>query len=223
MWTCMNCGEKVEDDFDVCWNCETQKGGLASESHFVSSKSPPIIEKELSNAAKTWECEACGAEVRFDDAICPKCGADITEVADADEEAVIEAETAPIEKREKSSSVTPPDQASAVMKRYKDAYIVARVTNAFGGVIKATGIIIGGLLVLIGLMVAGTSGPRDPLSILGIAGVVVGIIAGAMFFIIGVLVSAQGQILKASLDSAVNTSPFLMKEQRAEIMLLPKS
>jgi hypothetical protein len=219
----MNCGERVEDDFDVCWNCETQKGSLASESYFASPKSQPIIEEELSNGPKTWEYEACGAEVRFEDPTCPQCGADITEVVDSDEEAVIEEETAPIEKRKASSSATLPNQVSAVMKRYKDAYTVARVTNAFGGVIKATGIIIGGLLALIGFMVASSSGPRDPVSILGIAGIVVGIIAGALFFIIGVLVSAQGQILKASLDSAVNTSPFLMKEHRAQIMSLPES
>src|SRR5262249_33718648 len=127
----------------------------------------------------------------------------------------------PIEKRKYSSLIPLPKQVSAVMKRYKDAYIVARVTNTFGAVIKATGIIIGGMLALIGFLVASSSGPRDPLSISGIAGIVVGIIAGAMFFIIGVLVSAQGQILKASLDSAVNTSPFLLKEHRAEIMSLP--
>ena len=189
MWTCMNCGERVEDDFDVCWSCETQKGN--------------------SNGPQTWECEACGTEVRFEDPTCPKCGADITEVADGPEEAVIE---------EVSSSATLPNQVSAVMKRYKDAYTVASATNAFGGVIKVTGIIIGGLLALIGLKVAGSGGPRDPMSVLGIAWIVAGIISGALFFLIGVLVSAQGQILKASLDSAVNTSPFLMKEHRAEIM-----
>jgi hypothetical protein len=33
-----------------------------------------------------------------------------------------------------------------------------------------------------------------------------------VFFIWGVLVSAQGQILKASLDGAVNGSPFLTNE-----------
>ena len=136
---------------------------------------------------------------------------------------MIEEKTGPIEKRKASSSATLPNQVSAVMKRYKDAYAVARVTNTFGGVIKVTGIIIGGLLAAIGLMVANSSGPRDPISILGIAGLVLGIIAGALFFIIGVLVSAQGQILKASLDSAVNTSPFLMREHRAKIMSLPDS
>ena len=30
-----------------------------------------------------YECEACGADVSFDDQICPKCGADISEVGDS--------------------------------------------------------------------------------------------------------------------------------------------
>ena len=30
-----------------------------------------------------YECDACGAEVLFDDQICPKCGADISEVGDS--------------------------------------------------------------------------------------------------------------------------------------------
>lgn len=30
-----------------------------------------------------YECEACGADVSFDDQICPKCGADISEIGDS--------------------------------------------------------------------------------------------------------------------------------------------
>jgi hypothetical protein len=28
MWTCQKCGEKVEDQFDSCWNCSTPKSGV---------------------------------------------------------------------------------------------------------------------------------------------------------------------------------------------------
>ena len=28
MWTCGNCGESVEDGFDVCWKCGTSKEGI---------------------------------------------------------------------------------------------------------------------------------------------------------------------------------------------------
>jgi hypothetical protein len=40
----------------------------------------------------------------------------------------------------------------------------------------------------------------------------------ALFFVLGIIVSAQGQILKANLDSAVNTSPFLTTQQKARVM-----
>jgi hypothetical protein len=31
MWTCVNCGESVEDNFTQCWNCLTDKDGLLPE------------------------------------------------------------------------------------------------------------------------------------------------------------------------------------------------
>jgi hypothetical protein len=43
---------------------------------------------------------------------------------------------------------------------------------------------------------------------------------GILLFVLGPLVAAQGQILKAALDSAGNSSPFLSDPDRAEIMSL---
>jgi hypothetical protein len=43
---------------------------------------------------------------------------------------------------------------------------------------------------------------------------------GLLFYLLGVLVAAQGQILLASLDSAVNSSPLLTNDQKAEILSL---
>jgi hypothetical protein len=40
------------------------------------------------------------------------------------------------------------------------------------------------------------------------------------FFVCGTIVCAQGQMLLAALDSAVNNSPFLDNPQRASIMSL---
>jgi hypothetical protein len=34
MWKCRHCGEQIEEDFDVCWNCQYEKNGA-----------PPRIEK----------------------------------------------------------------------------------------------------------------------------------------------------------------------------------
>ena len=39
-------------------------------------------------------------------------------------------------------------------------------------------------------------------------------------WIFGALISSQGQLLKATLDSAVNTSPFLDDSERARMMSL---
>ncbi|MGH9421559.1 MAG: hypothetical protein ACRD3J_16395 [Thermoanaerobaculia bacterium] len=53
------------------------------------------------------------------------------------------------------------------------------------------------------------------------AGVVAASVIGAVFFVIGIVVVAQGQILKAVVDTAVNSSPFLDDSQRAATMSLP--
>jgi len=66
MWQCGNCSELVENDFEVCWNCQTER-----DDSVASIRSDP----------QEWECEACGAEVGIDDDICANCGADISEVA----------------------------------------------------------------------------------------------------------------------------------------------
>jgi len=51
---------------------------------------------------------------------------------------------------------------------------------------------------------------------------VLGLGAGALIafvgWVLGVLVSAQGRMLKATLDTAVNSSPFLSNAERAEVM-----
>jgi hypothetical protein len=52
------------------------------------------------------------------------------------------------------------------------------------------------------------------------SGSVFGILAGLVLYVFGILISAQGQILQATLDSAVNSSPFLTDEMRAEMMSL---
>jgi hypothetical protein len=170
MWNCPKCHEEVEDDFDVCWNCQTGKDGSIPETYFAANK-PKV--KDGGHVKKS-------PEVKVRDSA----------------------------------------EATSLMKRYTDAYLVARAINGFGSLIKVIAIVIAILLVLIGFWVAAQNGPREPISYLGIMGIFAGILSGALFYIIGVLVSAQGQILKASLDGAVNSSPFLTNEQRKKIMSL---
>jgi hypothetical protein len=49
---------------------------------------------------------------------------------------------------------------------------------------------------------------------------VLAVSVGVPLFVLGVLVSAVGQILAATLDTAVTSSPFLTKDQMAQVMSL---
>lgn len=127
-------------------------------------------------------------------------------------------------------------EVQSLKRRYGDAYIVARVTVTVGKLFKGIGIVIASL-VIIGAAIAGiklgydASNAPYPLhgdpgmaALLGLAcflgGIIAAALTGGVLYLLGILISAQGQILKASLDEAVNTSPFLTNEHRAEIMSL---
>ena len=36
MWTCSKCGERVEDDFEVCWSCGTSMDGVEDPGFFTA-------------------------------------------------------------------------------------------------------------------------------------------------------------------------------------------
>jgi hypothetical protein len=120
-----------------------------------------------------------------------------------------------------SSPQTPSRQLAAIMHRYGDAYLYARATVGIGNLIKGVGIA-SAILLFIVLFIAGAASKSNPVISL-IVGAILGGIVGGFFYIWGILVSAVGQILKASLDGSVNTSPFLTNEHRAKIMSLPTS
>jgi len=40
MWKCFECSEKIEDDLDVCWNCQTAKDGSTPEAYFHQREVP---------------------------------------------------------------------------------------------------------------------------------------------------------------------------------------
>ncbi len=125
----------------------------------------------------------------------------------------------------RSDSMTSSEQfyANSVMTRYCDAYLVARVTTGFGGIIKAIGIALA-VGIFMGGIVVGSAMARmygsEIQTGLGILGAAFAAVIGATFYLFGILVSAQGQILKATLDGAVNNSPFLTNDQKAQTMSL---
>jgi hypothetical protein len=110
-----------------------------------------------------------------------------------------------------------PPEGSGAMTRYGKAYIVAGAVSATGVAVKAIGVILGVLAMGAGLLV-GIQNEGSSHYMLG--GVLLGAIVAIPIFVLGVLVCAQAEVLKATLDTAVHSSPFLTKEDMAKVMLL---
>jgi hypothetical protein len=117
-----------------------------------------------------------------------------------------------------SAHVYPSTVVTAVTTRYGDAYLVARTIDGVGATIKTVGLLIGALLAMASLVVGSKGGAGIAFAVVGIA--MAGAIA-TVLFLLGTLASAQGQLLKAALDTAVNSSHFLTDQDRARIMSLP--
>jgi len=111
--------------------------------------------------------------------------------------------------------------AGASIKRYKDAYRVGGFIVGAGEFFKTVGIVLAVLIGVGALIVAGKTQDGQQQTAILLSGSVVAGFAGGMLFLFGILVAAQGQLLKATLDTAVNTSPFLTNDDRARMMSLP--
>jgi hypothetical protein len=108
---------------------------------------------------------------------------------------------------------------SPVLHRYRDAYRASAGVIGFGQAIKIAGAVVGGLIFL-----SSSSAGSGPFGGgLAVAAAFFAVIVGGFFWVCGVIVAAQGQILRATLDNAVATSHFLTDAERAEAMGLPGS
>src|SRR5579863_6550654 len=110
-------------------------------------------------------------------------------------------------------------------RRYRSGYWAGKLINAIGILITFSGLILA--LALVGVTIRATEimnqyhpamvWVRDNLQIaisqqyevVGGVGGALGLITFLLFWLMGTFVSAAAQILKAVLDTAVNTSPFL--------------
>ena len=107
-----------------------------------------------------------------------------------------------------------PRGRDAVVNRYRNAYRVAAALVGLGVAIKIVGAILA-VIILIGALKAGES--------VVLAGIVIAAVVGIQFWVISVIVEAAGEILRATLDSAVAHSPFLTDHDRLDAMGLPRS
>ncbi|MEW5974791.1 MAG: hypothetical protein AB1898_03180 [Acidobacteriota bacterium] len=105
---------------------------------------------------------------------------------------------------------------SSAETRYRDGYLVARATASIGTTVKFIGIGLG-VVIMFGTSIIGSRGSGGQFFL---AGLLLGAIIAVPTYVLGVLVSAHAQVLKATLDTAVQTSPFLKKEDMARVMSL---
>jgi hypothetical protein len=111
---------------------------------------------------------------------------------------------------------------SKTMGRYLDAYRVARATETIGQALKVLAILLAGLCVIIAVAGLRQSLIADLNSFNGapvLMGLVAAVAVGIPFYALGILVCAIGQVLKATLDTAVHTSPLFDKSDVVQIMI----
>jgi len=154
---------------------------------------------------QSLSCPHCGVSLNnhMDATVCPRCNKDLREPVGAEP-------LAP----DVASSPQSPLSSGSIMRRYTDAYRVARTITAFGATVKVIAFVIAAVVALGGVAAASQSG------MLVLAGILIAAIVGIPVYVLGVIVSALGQTLKATLDTAVHSSPFLSKAEMQKIMSL---
>jgi hypothetical protein len=161
-------------------------------------------------------CPACGKSIKADATFCIYCFANSGSAAHAPAVTVndgSDAQQATLPIRQRKS------HADAVGRRYRDGYVVADAVIAHGTRLKTLAIVVAVVTVLIVLVVAGNFRGGVALGIAA-AGIAVTVAVCGVIHAQGVRTCAEGQHLLASLDVAVNTSPFLTDPEKAQAMSL---
>jgi hypothetical protein len=188
-----------------------------------------LLKSAFAQSDTTLRCKFCGNEISATATECGRCGGGTAYGLAVEDEVTPTVAASPPSKR----------TSSPALKRYLDLYRAARLLNGLGTTVKIVGIVVAVVIFvfwfILGIASAQgrSSGPFGPdpatqsaaqavaFFICVAIGVVFGALIGGLFFLMGVLISAQGQLLMAHADSAVHTSPFLTDEERATAMSLP--
>jgi hypothetical protein len=128
--------------------------------------------------------------------------------------------TPPTQRNTNLSADRTDTQTVKLFTRYKDAYRVADIVVGVGSTLKRIGYVLGGIVVLLAYWgISGSNGSGFGFeAALVITGLIAGFFLAALFYILGTLISAVGQMHRATIDTAVNTSPHLSNVDRAIIM-----
>lgn len=126
-------------------------------------------------------------------------------------------------------AAVPVDLGSKAISRYQDGYRLARTITGLSELTKGVALLAGLFVVIFGLM-GSESVMRPNPSMVAIASlesqryvyllsvIFFGAFVAMLGWVAGILISGYGHHLRASLDTAVNTSPFLTNTQRTQVM-----
>ena len=167
-----------------------------------------------------WKCKSCSEQIENNFDSCWNCGysrdgSPPKESEEISSEAVLpNGELLSRIAASNPTSRSRTDIAQALSRRYADAYIAARWLIRIGSIIKWVAVASAILIFVIGMAAAE--------GLVGDLGVFLGIIlacaVGIPTFTLGILISGQGQTNLATLDTAVNTSRHLSKDDVATLL-----
>jgi hypothetical protein len=135
----------------------------------------------------------------------------------ADRRERLAAMPAPVDTVSAESHLSPRERT--LVGRYGDAYLLSRAMVAIGNAVKVIGVVLA-VLIVAGTFIFTSHGRGDASLFQLLIGLVPATLVGMVCYALGTLVAEAGQILKATLDIAVNTSPFLSNDLRAETMAI---
>ena len=101
----------------------------------------------------------------------------------------------------------------------RDAYATARMLITYAGFVKALAALLAVVSVLGGAGIFSGMGRDGTLP--GIYTIVAGLLSALLLFLAGIFIAGQGQLILATVDSAVNSSPFLTDSEKARVMSVP--
>ena len=146
-------------------------------------------------------CSTCGVPVPRTAKFCPECGA----VQSPQQETQATNET--------NSALKAYGQLSS---RYHDIYQIADGMVRLGKIIKIVAVVVAVTGVIAAIVIASNGGFGSDFA--SPAVVVVGLCAGVGIFCLGILIGACGELLRALVDTSVNTSPLITDSEKATII-----
>jgi len=152
-------------------------------------------------ASTTSTCSTCGVPVPRTAKFCPECGG------------VQSPQQATQVINETNFSLNAYGQLSS---RYHDIYRIADGMVRLGKIIKIVAVVVAVTGVIAAIVIASNGGFGSDFASPAVA--VVGLCAAVGIFCLGILIGACGELLRALVDTSVNTSPLITDSEKATII-----